>query len=162
MPIGGLTAYADDGDRSTTPDTTADPIVRVLLTDDPQQIDLLALRDGLVETLGTDVTVEPGTYGQLRIVVDRARVKLGEGLTFPDGSDSADLFIPSGVRNGIEVQLDEPVGAGEYDVIEILVDFDIDENFVLQGAPGTPAGIRGVIFTPTLHEMSRSVTEGEG
>jgi hypothetical protein len=34
--------------------------------------------------------------------------------------------------------------------MRLVVDFDVSRSFVLQGNPETPAGVRGVIFTPTI------------
>ena len=42
----------------------------------------------------------------------------------------------------------------------VLVDFDVNENFRLQGNPETPAGLQGILFTPVLKEKSRTVDEG--
>jgi hypothetical protein len=42
------------------------------------------------------------------------------------------------------------------------VDFDVDDNFVLQGNPETPAGIHGVLFTPVLKEKVRTEEETGG
>jgi hypothetical protein len=43
----------------------------------------------------------------------------------------------------------------------VLVDFDVDQNFVIQGNPETPAGINGILFTPVLRELSRSRQDGD-
>lgn len=42
--------------------------------------------------------------------------------------------------------------AGETEVV--LVDFDVDRNFVIQADP--PHGIRDILFTPTLVEQQRT------
>ena len=55
------------------------------------------------------------------------------------------------------VILDEPVTAEGGTISVILVDFDVNENFVIQGNPHTPAGMIGVLFTPALRELSRDV-----
>ena len=43
------------------------------------------------------------------------------------------------------------------ETLVLLVDFDVDESFVIQGDPETPAGIYGALFTPTI-----SVTASTG
>ncbi|MBI4540381.1 MAG: DUF4382 domain-containing protein [Gemmatimonadetes bacterium] len=121
----------------------------------PRRYNLLDLRGGVSADLTDTVRVESGVYNQLRLVVDSARVTLAEGRTFQDGSTSKTLFVPSGSQSGIKVQLAEPIDAGEGQVTIVLVDFDVERNFVIQGNVDSPAGIRGILFTPTLVERSR-------
>jgi len=118
--------------------------------------DLLLLRDGITEELTDPEGVEPGEYGQLRLVVSSAEVTLKAPYTFNDGESSRALFIPSGMQTGIKVLLDESIEAEAGTLITLIVDFDVNENFVFQGNPGTPAGIHGVLFTPVLKEKGRT------
>ncbi len=121
--------------------------------------DLLELRDGITADLTDAVDVEPGEYGQLRLVVSEAWVILDEDYQFNDGEQERSLFIPSGAQTGIKVHLHRSIEAEEGTLTEIIVDFDVDENFVIQGNPDSPAGIQGILFTPVLKEKSRT-TEG--
>jgi hypothetical protein len=41
--------------------------------------------------------------------------------------------------------------------MRLVVDFDVSRSFVLQGNPETPAGVRGVIFTPTIRATGYDV-----
>jgi hypothetical protein len=135
---------------------------RFYLFDDPENpryYDLLKLRDGITADLTEVVDVDPGSYAQLRLIVDSARVSLVDGLAFRDGTTSRRLFVPSGARTGIKVQLAEPIEAEEGATTVVLIDFDVDRNFVFQGNFNTPAGVMGVIFTPTVVEKRRSVEE---
>lgn len=125
----------------------------------PKSYDLLLLRDGVTADLTAATDVDPGEYRQLRIVVDSAFITLAEGYSFNDGSTTASLKVPSGAQTGIKVQLSEPIAAESGETTTVLVDFDVDQNFVIQGNPNTPAGINGILFTPVLHEKSRSTTE---
>jgi hypothetical protein len=118
--------------------------------------DLLLLRDGITEELTGPEGVEPGEYGQLRLVVDSAKVTLKEGYAFRDGTISKPLFVPSGMQTGIKVLLNESIEAEAGTLITLIVDFDVNENFVFQGNPDTPAGIHGILFTPVLKEKGRS------
>ena len=127
--------------------------------DDHLCYDLLELRDGITTDLTDRVDVEPGEYGQLRLVVSSAEVWLKEPYEFRNGGDWRPLFIPSGAQTGIKVHLKEPIEAENGTLIIITVDFDVNENFVIQGNPYTPAGIHGILFTPVLKEKSRT-TEG--
>ena len=124
--------------------------------EEPLAFDLLTLRDGVIADLTGEVELPAGTYRQLRMIVADAEVTLAEGYTFSNGESMRKLFIPSGAQSGIKVNLVEPITteAGAVDVV--LVDFDVNQNFVLQGNPDTPAGLRGVLFTPMLRELSRS------
>lgn len=127
--------------------------------DDHLCYDLLELRDGITEDLTDAVEVEPGEYGQLRLVVDRAEVTLHADYSFQDGGQTKSLFIPSGAQTGIKVHLHRSIEAEEGTLTVLIVDFDVDENFVIQGNPDSPAGIQGILFTPVLKEKSRT-TEG--
>jgi hypothetical protein len=123
-------------------------------SDPPVTYDLLDLRNG-VEALLADRPVPAGTYGQLRLVVAEADVTLVDGVTFEDGTSSRTLFVPSGMQSGIKVQLAAPIDADPGEITIVVVDFDVDRNFVLQGSDTTPAEIQDIQFTPLLHEERR-------
>ena len=90
---------------------------------------------------------------------------LHDTLQFADGSSqSKDLRVPSGAQTGIKFNLDDADGDGDNAGIEItpgetilVVDFDVAQNFKVQGSPGTPAGIRDVLFTPLLRAVVQDV-----
>jgi len=65
------------------------------------------------------------------------------------------LKVPSGMQSGIKVLLGEPVTADAGELTIVTVDFDVDDNFVLQGPADAP---HGVIFTPVLKEKGRTET----
>jgi hypothetical protein len=120
----------------------------------PRTFDLMELRGGLEEFLG-EAPVPEDVYSQLRLVVESATVTLIEGETFDDGTTTRELFVPSGSESGIKVALTDPIVAEEGQVTLVVVDFDVNESFVLQGNPETPAGIRGILFKPVLKEKRR-------
>ena len=124
-------------------------------SEEPLHFDLLTLQDGVTADLTGFVNVDAGSYQGLRLVVDSARVTLIEGVTFADGTDNATLFVPSGSQSGIKVKLDDLVVVAEGESVSILVDFDVYDNFVIQGEHG-PGGVRSIIFTPSLKERGRS------
>ena len=131
---------------------------RVDLFNDPENpvsFDLLELQDGVTADLTPPVDVDASTYRQLRIIVDSARVTLIDGMTFNDGTTSKLLFVPSGSQSGIKVTLLAAIEADEGEETTLVVDFDVDQNFVIQGNPETPAGINGILFTPVLRELRR-------
>lgn len=120
----------------------------------PLRFDLLKLRDGITADLTGLVEVDVGLYQGLRFVVDSARVYLAEGLAYEDGSTSGTLKVPSGQTSGIKVKLDDIIRAEEGDTTSITVDFDVDQNFVIQRNAQTGA-VRQILFTPVLREKSR-------
>jgi hypothetical protein len=143
---------ADDGDA-------------IILTDAGGDFDLLELQHGVTVTLA-NVDIEPGFYHQLRMQVLTATVTLADGYEFTDGSVVMPLKVPSGAQSGIKIKL-RPADGGEdgESGIEItgettlVVDFDVSQNFKIQGNPNTPAGLKGVLFTPSLRAV---VFEGAG
>jgi hypothetical protein len=130
--------------------------------DNPRYYDLLTLQDGVTANLTPPADLEAGTYSQLRLVVDHALVTLADGYEFRDGGTERDLFVPSGMQSGIKVLLDGPIQIADQELTIVTVDFDVNENFVIQGNPDTPAGIHGILFTPVLREKNRSEEDLEG
>lgn len=128
----------------------------VVIVEEGGTFDLLTLRDGVTELLGS-TEVSAGSYAQLRFIVDSARVELKEGLAFRDGSTSRSLKVPSGSKTGIKLNLAAADGDSSDGVVveeggetSLMVDFDVSQSFVVQGNPNTPAGIRGFLFKPVL------------
>jgi hypothetical protein len=144
----------------------------ITLTDDGTDgmVNLLELQNEATSQLA-DTEIPAGTYSQLRLIVDSARVELAEGYEFRDGGTSRTLFVPSGAHTGIKLNLKGSNGDGEGTMggVEItpgqtvlVLDFDVNQSFRIQGNPETPAGIRSVHFQPTLrvvvHNVSGSVS----
>lgn len=125
-------------------------------SENPKEYDLMTLRDGVTADLTGEMEIPPGTYRQLRLIVDRAVVELVEGASFKGGETSAELQTPSAHRSGIKVQLNSTLDSESGQTMTVVVDFNVDDNFVLQGNPEAPGGLNGVIFTPVLREKSRS------
>lgn len=124
----------------------------VLVTDTPQQFDLLALQGGVTALLGT-ATIPVGDYSQLRLIVDSARIVLAPGTTFSDGSSDRVLVVPSGMETGIKVNFAGPlhVAPGETDVV---ADFDVSRSFIFLGSSGAPSG---AMFKPVIHASATDV-----
>ena len=123
--------------------------------EDTVTYDLLQLRDGIEARLAGGL-IPADEYAQLRLVVESATVTLADGVTFTDGSSTATLFVPSGMQSGIKVQLSEPIVAEDGSLTIIVVDFDVDESFVIHGNPEAPDGVTDIKFTPLLKEKSRN------
>lgn len=120
-------------------------------------VDLLELQGTATAELANE-EIEAGIYSQLRLIVESAEVELVEGLEFNDGGSRKELVVPSGAQTGIKLNLavagdDDGAGGGVQIAggeTVLVVDFDVHQSFVIQGNPETPAGINGVLFTPTL------------
>lgn len=135
----------------------------ILITDEGGRFDLLDLQNGVTAELG-ELEVDPGEYHELRMIVDSAYVGLADPYEFDDGTTERDLKVPSGSSSGIKVKLRAADGDGDVDGVTIVpgetilvVDFDVYQNFKTQGNPNTPAGLKGVLFTPTLRATVRNV-----
>ena len=149
--------YLQGGPGHTADTTDASTGGRVDLFNNPAapfRVDLMALRAGVVANLTDSVAVESGDYHQLRIVVDSAKVTLKAGYTFQSGGVTSTLKIPSGSTSGIKVQLAKPVESDDGEVNSVLVDFDVNESFVIQGAVNAP--FQGITFKPVIKGKSRA------
>ncbi|MEX0690419.1 MAG: DUF4382 domain-containing protein [Gemmatimonadales bacterium] len=132
----------------------------VVVTDQGGTFDLLTLQNGVTAALG-ELAIEAGDYVELRLVVQSATVTLADGLTFTDGTTTRSLVVPSGAQTGIKIRLGSADGEddGALTITPgetiLVVDFDVSQNFVIQGAVDSPAGIQGVLFTPLLRATVR-------
>ena len=150
-------AWVDIGAVQLVPaDDSEDGIIELTADGTEGYVNLLDLEGAATQQLA-ELEIEAGTYSQLRLFVDSAAVKLADGYEFNDGTTRKTLFVPSGAQTGIKLVLDGSDGEEEDGGLEILpgemvlvLDFDVDQSFVIQGDPETPAGIFGVIFTPTI------------
>jgi hypothetical protein len=115
---------------------------RTVLLDEPVTYDLLELRD-TIATLVQGLEIPPGSYNDLRLVVDGAYIEVEqtgggsriyasspdyEGLP-PDAEVYGDLQMPSLGSSGLKIKL--PGGKldiGEDETI-VLIDFDVQESF---------------------------------
>jgi hypothetical protein len=148
------TASVDIGAVELIPTEQGTP---VLLTEDGTDglTNLFELQNAATMVLA-EATFAAGSYSQLRLIVEAAHVSLTDGYEFNDGSTEMDLIVPSGAETGIKLLLgvadaDEQgpliIATGE---MELVLDFDVGQSFVIQGDPETPAGINSVLFTPTI------------
>jgi hypothetical protein len=116
----------------------------IVLVDEPQEYDLLTLRDG-VTALMSETELEAGHYSQIRVFVDAAQVVMKDEREF-------DLAMPSAIQTGIKILLgDFHVEAGG--VTGLTLDFDVEESFIVQGNSETAAGIHGFLFTPVIKPL---------
>ena len=144
--------------EADTVDTGAGKVDLFNDPENPFAVDLLTLQDGVSTDLTEAIEVNAGDYRGLRFVVDSARVTLVEGVTFEDGTSSAVLFVPSGSQSGIKVKINDIIDADPQETTTILVDFDVEASFVVQGT-AAPNGIRRVLMKPVLKEVQRDTEE---
>lgn len=88
----------------------------------------------------------------MRLYVSEASVVLKDSTTY-------DLTIPSGSQSGIKVFINPSITVVGNLSTELLLDFDVNQSFVVQGNPNTPAGINGFLFKPTI-KASNLTTAG--
>jgi hypothetical protein len=136
-----------------------DPILLAELPEPDNDFNLLDFQNGATATLAS-VSIDPGTYAQLRLVIDGASVTLKGDFTFSDDTQSRDLRVPSGAQSGLKLNLrtgpeDEGDGSEGITITDgetiVVVEIDVSKNFVIQGNPDSPAGIHDVLFTPLAH-----------
>lgn len=133
----------------------------IMLTEDGTDgfVNLLELQKSATMQIA-QAELEPGEYHQLRLIVEAANVKLIPGYTFRDGSTEMDLKVPSGAQTGIKLLLRDTDGE-HLELVPgekvIVLDFDVNQSFVIQGNPETPAGIKSMSFKPTLRVTGMDV-----
>jgi len=103
---------------------------------------LLELVNGVFATLG-EVELEPGTYTQVRIMLESASLVI-------NGEDQ-DLFIPSGYESGIKLVHAFKI---EPDVItDLVVDFDVASSL-----HEAPPGSGNYILRPTIRLVQKTLS----
>ncbi|HEX2190016.1 MAG TPA: DUF4382 domain-containing protein [Longimicrobiaceae bacterium] len=98
-------------------------------------IDLLDLAGGKLQELVGGAAVQPGTYSQLRLVIDDAyvvttddRVFATTGAELPAGiTADGELKCPSCSQSGFKVKF--PGGIQVQDATTLVVDFDVNQSF---------------------------------
>ena len=117
----------------------------LILLDEPVEIDLMQLRNGLSQLLA-DTEVPVGVYDMLRLIVQDAEIIIDSEISFP-------LKVPGGSTGGLKVFLSNPIVVTEDGLSEILIDFDLSRSFVAQGNTKTKKGIHGFIFKPVIRAV---------
>lgn len=175
---GQLTLVLKDGPGTVTAAVvTIDQIYlqgsggRTVLSSTPVTTNLVTLAADAA-TLVDDFVIPAGTYSELRFVISGGYVEVDEGNSTPSIYASSpnyaglppgavvtgDLQMPSLGTSGLKVKLpanELTVTSGSSKIL--VVDFDVSQNFKIQGNPNTPAGLKGVLFTPVLRAVVRDV-----
>jgi hypothetical protein len=122
----------------------------LILLNEPVEIDLLQLRNGLTELL-VDAEIPVGKYDMVKIFVKEATIIVEPGTSFA-------LKIPGGSTGGLKIFLNEPVTVTEEGLAEVLLDFDLSRSFVALGNPKNKKGIHGFIFKPVIRAVDVNVS----
>lgn len=85
-------------------------------------LDLLTLRNGLVETLA-DLEIPQGKYDEILLLISSATVEMKDGKTYP-------LKVPSGSQSGLKVFVKPDITISTGLSTDVLLDFDLSRSFV--------------------------------
>jgi len=99
-----------------------------------QRIDLLALTNGVLYTLG-QTALPAGTYQQMRLVLaeNSAAAPLANAVV-PTGGVETALDTPSAQQSGLKMQANIQVPAGN--TLDVVIDFDACKSVVRRGNSG--------------------------
>ena len=131
-------ALSDDSSATAGWKTVASP---------DASFNLLSLQNGLAATLGQAV-LPAGTYNGFRFVIDptRSSVTLKNGRVL-SGSSSPSVTFPSASRSGIKIVLTQPVTVVAGTTTTLLVDFNVNDSFVMRGSS---IQTNGLLFKPVI------------
>ena len=110
--------------------------------------DLLSLQNGISATLG-QAMLPAGTYNGFRLVIDqdKSSATLKTGMVLNGGSTPGIKF-PSAGQSGIKIVLAQPVTIVAGTETDLLVDFNVDQSFVLRG---NTIDKNGLLFKPVIN-----------
>ncbi len=118
------------------------------ISEDTVYFDLMELRNGVTAELLT-VELPVGDYDLVRLYVSSADLTLMDGRKF-------DVKVPSGEQTGIKVFVKPALKVRSSFSADLLLDFNLEESFVLQGNYKTPADIKSFSFKPVLRVVNES------
>jgi Domain of unknown function (DUF4382)/Carboxypeptidase regulatory-like domain len=95
---------------------------KVSVMDKSTTLDLMTLRNGLVETL-SEIEIPSGKYDEIFLVISSALVEMKDGRIFP-------LKVPSGPSSGLKVFVKPDISITTGMSTDVLLDFDLSQSFV--------------------------------
>ena len=120
----------------------------------PIEMNLLQLNNGVVQTLAQR-DLPAGSYRQLRLYVDRARLVLVNGNVYT--SEAGNLTMPSLAQSGFKVFIDPPVEIVDAASTTLLLDFDLSKTF--RPIPNNdPLNATTYSLHPVIHAANLSTT----
>jgi hypothetical protein len=112
-----------------------------------QIVNLLAYQNGAFLPLG-NAGVAAGNYNGFRLVIDPSKssltLKNGAVLT---STSTPNVLFPSGARSGIKIVFLSPVPVAANDTTTVLVDFMVNDSFVMRG---NSISLNGLLFKPVI------------
>lgn len=119
--------------------------------DTPRTFNLLDLRGGVTEAL-VNADLSEGTYGQIRLVVSSAYIKLTDGR-------KPTIDVPSGSQSGIKIFPNPPITVAGGLTTELVLDFDVGQSFLpIPNAPKKALEIEKFKFHPVIRVVNNSST----
>ncbi len=112
------------------------------------EFNLLDLRNGVTADL-IDMEIPVGNYNLIRIYVENASISVKDFDTYR-------VKVPSGYQTGIKVFIKPSLKVAGGLTAEVLLDFNVDKSFVLNGNMKTPAGIKGFNFKPVIRAINNT------
>ncbi|PWN05716.1 DUF4382 domain-containing protein [Rhodohalobacter mucosus] len=98
----------------------------IIISDEPQKVDLLQLTNGITEFLG-ETELEAGTYSQMRLILGDENEITVDGAT-------KKLTTPSAQQSGLKLNIHAEVESNA--VYTLLLDFDASRSIVKAGNSG--------------------------
>jgi hypothetical protein len=148
LRVDGRMAEADSGTAATA--TTTDSSKNAgwtTLASPAASIDLLTLTNGKTMAIG-QTPVVAGTYRGFRLVIDPSKssvtLKNGTKLT---STSSPSVSFPSAGTSGIKINLSGPITVADKDTTKMVVDFDVENSFVMRG---NSISQQGLTFKPVV------------
>jgi len=119
-----------------------------ILTQIPQEINLLDLRNGVTANL-VNMEISADSYDRVNLIISTAWIIMQDGTEYG-------LKIPSGAQTGLKIKIEPPIVVETGLTSDLLLDFDLNKSFVVRGNINSPAGITGFIFKPVLRAQNLS------
>jgi len=120
----------------------------ITISEDTVYFDLMKLRNGITAEL-LQVELPVGDYDLVRLYVASADLTLLDGRTFENK-------VPSGEETGIKLFVKPALKVRSSFSADLLLDFNMEESFVIQGNYKTPAGIKSFSFKPVIRVVNES------
>jgi hypothetical protein len=137
-----------------------------------RKINLLSLTNGVLDTLG-QASLDPGHYGQIRLVLDANASGTANTVIPTGGTKEVALDTPSAVQSGLKLNGEFDITAGAQ--TSLVIDFNACKSVVKKGnagyalkpvltlVPAAQNGISGVIAASALtqHVMVSAEQNGQ-
>jgi len=137
-------------EESTTEDTDGTTSPYITLFEGSYEVNLLGLRNGITDELA-DMEIPAGDYDLIRVYVENASIAV-------TGYETYTVKVPSGSETGIKLFISPGLKVAGGLTAEILLDFNVEKSFVLQGDLETAAGIKGFNFKPVIRAVNNTVS----